>query len=494
MASKLTTPWQEAYARSYQQVKNVLLQRMRSTTDEITDFAEGNIFIILISMFAGIAEVIHYYLDNMARETFFVTSKRYSSAIKHAKLVDYHTKAAVPSTVNVTLTISEQFGGVIAPSPQDYDIPVGTRFTSNSGIIFVSTRRVLFEQNTYSVDVPCRQIQNTGTKYIGPITDPDAIIYIDETDGFYAEGSARLTLDGEEWELVTTFAYSTTDDKHFKVEISEDQRPYIIFGDGRFGQKPNSAAVAEVSYDITLGEGGNTLAGEIESSPDDVINDIPNIFMVNINDSTGGSNYENFQMLKDHVPLSIRTLDRAVTEQDYVDIAKLCPGVDKAYAYKNCRDVTIFITPGGGGIASTTLCDDAASFINKRGILYVNSLVLPVQQLNLGMDITVYGATAIKTNNISDDVTHALTDLYSYQNSDIFKMIYLSDIYHTVEDLGAVDHLTINSLTLVLPSNEVINISPAHDINPLDYYLIDGVPIIPIFNKDYLTLEIIESV
>lgn len=59
--------WLTPYQRSYESIKAKLIAGVKEKMPEITDFSEGNIFILLISMFAAIAEVIHYYIDNMAR-------------------------------------------------------------------------------------------------------------------------------------------------------------------------------------------------------------------------------------------------------------------------------------------------------------------------------------------------------------------------------------------------------------------------------------------
>ena len=66
--------------------------------------------------------------DNMARETFFSTARRYSSLYKHAKLVDYHIKSAIPASVDLTLftTDGEDLGS-------SFTIPAGTVFTSADG-------------------------------------------------------------------------------------------------------------------------------------------------------------------------------------------------------------------------------------------------------------------------------------------------------------------------------------------------------------------------
>ena len=75
----ITNPWLTPYQRSYHQIKQKLIDGLKSITDSkgkqlITDVSEGNILVIVISMFAAIAEVLHYYIDTKARE-FFLPSK-----------------------------------------------------------------------------------------------------------------------------------------------------------------------------------------------------------------------------------------------------------------------------------------------------------------------------------------------------------------------------------------------------------------------------------
>ena len=84
--------WLNPYQRSFNNIKAKLISELRLQFPEITDYSEGNIFVIIISIFAAIAEVIHYYIDNMAREAFLPTARRYSSLYKHAYQVDYHIK------------------------------------------------------------------------------------------------------------------------------------------------------------------------------------------------------------------------------------------------------------------------------------------------------------------------------------------------------------------------------------------------------------------
>lgn len=436
----LTNQWVDVFSRSYQSIKNGLLQRMRTKLPEVTDQSEGNIFIILISMWSAIAETIHYYMDNMARETFFITARRYSSLIKHARLVDYHINAAIPASVDLLIRTNN---GDVAKS--DYTIPINTLFYGENNLPFISTKQKIFYKDTYGVYVPVEQKQLVPEQYLGIIEDDSAILFIDETDGLYVEGSSTLKLNDDLWTLVSTFGYSGPNDKHYMVEMTEDQRPYIVFGDGTYGMKPPVSAPIKLSYYITQGSKGNAAENTVTVASGDL--GIPQMSVTNPNPVTGGSNYETFDMLKEHVPLSIRTLGVAITKQDYEDIAKLAPGVDKAYIDFRCgKFVDIYIIPDGGGVASESLRDLVLRYISNKKIITTNIRVLPTGSSYVVLDLTITGMPSIRSNIIVQDILEALVTNYDYSNSDINKTIRLSDLYALLDNLNTVDYLTINSI------------------------------------------------
>lgn len=466
--------WQDVFSRSYQQIKNGLLQRMRSRLPEVTDHSEGNIFIILISMWASIAEIIHYYMDNMARETFFSTARRYSSLVKHAKLVDYHIKAAIPASADILIQIGD---GELATST--YIIPINTMFTGQNGLTYVTTKQKTFYEGTYGVFVPVEQKVIITDKYLGIITDPNSIIYIDETDGLYVEGSATLRLGGVLWTLVDTFGYSSSSDKHFIVNMSDDQRPYIQFGDGQFGSKPSANSPIILTYYITKGEEGNAAENTIQSLSTELT--VPKVKITNPNPASGGSNYENFDMLKEHIPLSIRTLGVAITKQDYLDVAKLAPGVDKAYVDFKCgKFVNIYIVPDGGGIASESLIDSTQKYISTKKIVTTNIQVLPTGSSFIYIDLDVTGKASIRSNIIASDVLKALISAYNFNTSEINKVVRLSDIYALIDNLETVEYLSIKKLYTIpypVPEEDVnvqLNISTFkvnHISDDIEYHI-----------------------
>ena len=84
----LKNQWVGYISRSYLQIKNSVLQRLSEIVPEVTDHSESNILVIIIGIFSGIAEMLNYYIDNMARESFITTARRYSSVVKHTRLIE----------------------------------------------------------------------------------------------------------------------------------------------------------------------------------------------------------------------------------------------------------------------------------------------------------------------------------------------------------------------------------------------------------------------
>ena len=76
---KLTNPWLGYQDRSYQQIKASVTAKMAINAPEITDYSEGNILMKLIGIFAAIGKVLNVYVDNMAREVFLSSCRKYIS-------------------------------------------------------------------------------------------------------------------------------------------------------------------------------------------------------------------------------------------------------------------------------------------------------------------------------------------------------------------------------------------------------------------------------
>ena len=454
--SNITNPWLGTYQRSYQQIKSKLIEGLSNIKDDngkqlITDVSEGNILIIVISMFAAIAEVLHFYIDNAGRESFLPTARKYSSVLKHGKLVDYHARSAIAATVDVTLVrplTSSSKGKVIS-------IPQGTEFKDKAGNTWLSAKNITWNTNVSTCKVPLIQhkyyeFENLyGTQI--PNADQIQISLGTLEDGLYEEGTMAMEIGSETWVLVKTFAYSKPTDRHFMVQNTEEDIPVIIFGDGTFGMKPvPGSIITVVSCYITNGSDGNVSAGSITDVPTIISSAVSDAKISNVNAAGGGSNYEDFNMLKEHIPLSVRTLGVAVTKQDFIDYAMQVDGVNKAKMEYECgRKMTLYISPDNAAVASSELCNRVLNHLKKFAPLTTWLKVKSAGKAKIILEMDVTGKPSFKSDDIKDQVLQALYDKYSPDHSSIGGSVRISDIYALIDNLSMVDYLHITKFYIV---------------------------------------------
>jgi uncharacterized phage protein gp47/JayE len=445
----ITNKWLNPYQRSYQQIKAKLVESLMGLKDPqgqklITDYSEGNILIIILSLFAAIAEVLHYYVDNMARETFLSTARRYDSVVKHGALVDYHARAAIAATVDVILSRSITGNSIGAK----LTIPQGTLFTDSSGNSWLSARDVIWYSNVTTCKVPIIQHERYTASALNNMVIPtgDRVILNLGTlpnGKYYEQGSMLLQIGGETWVLVDTFAKSKPTDKHFMVSVDEALNPYIMFGDGTFGKKPAAGAkITNVVFYLTNGTQGNVKSNTITSVPSVISSSITDATVSNAYDAGGGSNYENFTMLKEHIPLSVKTLGVAITKEDFESLAMLVDGVNKAKADYECgRKLTVYISPDGGAVASSELINRVYNLLSQRAPMTTWLKVKSAGKVQIILEMDVTGKKSYKTAEIQTQILTALYNAYSPEQAQIGGSVRLSDIYALIDNLSTVDYL-----------------------------------------------------
>lgn len=447
-------PWVGYLTRSYATAKASILSRLKTLAPEIKDYSESNILVILVGIFAGLTEMLNYYIDSMARETFLETAKKLESVLKIARLVNYRVKASISSSVDITFTcVDDQGDPVQVAEGELITIPKDTVITDPQGVQFLTTRVGYIGEGLTSTLIPARQqsiialhnlFVSTGAAdqvYVLPYSYEDRTLYIEVND--------------TPWTMVENFGFSRVTDTHFIVGINNDNLPYVQFGDGLNGAIPAGGATIKASYRITQGVRGNVAAQTLTTlgsnitipSQDPAISEIT---VNNINASSGGLDIEDIERIRKSVPLSLRTLDRAVTLQDHIDIAKLAPSVDKAMVKFSCgKVVTTYVSPVGGGIASSAILSDTLDYIEERSIIGLNHETKAAGETFIGLEIDATAKFRINTNLAKADIERTLIDAYSADKSDINKVVRTSDIIALVDNLDKVDFLDLVNIFAV---------------------------------------------
>ena len=455
MSKKLTNPWIRSYQRSYQSIKAQLLEDLANIKDDngnqlITDLSDGNILVIILSMFAAIAETLHFYIDNAAQESFLSTARKYDSVVKLGRLVDYHPKAATAARVDVRLNRNSSATGDVVT------IPKGTEFQDTAGNTWLSTRPVTLGAYVDHVNIPLIQHSFYNLDKLEGLS-----LSIDTTDdkksvlsimislgsiegGLYEQGTLQLEIDGKPWVEVTSFAYSKEGDRHFMVETDDDGIPYIIFSN-----YVSSASIGEritkASCYITQGSSGNVAANSITNVPSIISSILESATIFNMEAAGGGTNYEDIQTLKQNIPLSIRTTGVAITKQDFIDRALLVSGVrEVALEYECGKKMTLYVAAANGLIAAEDILESVRNQLKPSLPLSTELTVKSVGKNLMVLDIEVIGKRGFTKDNINEEVMTALMTAYAPENSSIGSSVRISDIYALVDNCKSVDYLHLN--------------------------------------------------
>ncbi len=134
----------------------------------------------------------------------------------------------------------------------------------------------------------------------------------------------------DEWEPKCDLLESKDNDHHFVVETETDGTAYLRFGDCQHGSHPDQGAKFFAAYRRGNGKGGNIgantivqisgVALEISEAVIGVCNPLP---------GGGGIEAESIEDVKQKAPYAFRRQERAVTPEDYAEMAEKYPKVQQ---------------------------------------------------------------------------------------------------------------------------------------------------------------------
>ena len=440
----IQNPWVGYLTRSYLQVKQALVTALTVSNPEITDFSESNPLVIIISMFSGVAEMLNYYIDIMARESFLMTCQLYASAVKHVKVLDYRIKASIAATVDLYFSFLDLNGTpveLLAP----YTIAAGTIVETAAGNQFVVLNDIVIPIGaTFGTGSAAQWVKETNVSLGITNNQPNQLFYIPAN---YANASMNITINGILWNLQDTLALSLPGDNDYIIDIDEDQNPYVKFGTGVKGAIPpaNQQIIAE--FYTTDGKSSNDISANtinILSNDLPLPNGVSSITVTNNLNPSGGNDIESISDIQINAPLSIRTLNRAVTTQDYRDILRLSPGVAKASVVFVCgKTIPIYVAPVGGGIGSSQLLVDTFNFLGQYKMVGTTPQILAAGETPIVVQGNILARYRVDPVQTLADCINALVTLGSFDNNYINGRIGLSDVIGALDQLPKVDIVNI---------------------------------------------------
>ncbi|MDH5575257.1 MAG: baseplate J/gp47 family protein [Nitrospirota bacterium] len=458
-------------ARDYDSFLRAMREQIPTKLPEWKEFeSEADFGNVLLQLFAHMGDILSYYQDRIANESFLGTAQTRRSIIHHLRLIGYRLSTAapasteltllVPHTVNATITIHK--GDAFATKSQKDKPSVRFEYTQEEPLVILPS-----DFSSYAADptlkafspIPVEEGRLIRQEPIGvsdgtpnqtfPLAQPKLILRSLGAGPRVNKDILLLSELGgviEEWTAQETLAFSREGQKDYLIEIDEDDRATIIFGDGAFGAIPTTGSMLTVTYRVGGGEQGNVAKESIQT-----IVDAPQLALLAAKISnkdqsaTGGSERESIEHAVLHAPNVFRSLRRAVTAEDFKNLALNFPGVGKVRAEATSWNiVTLYVAPtGGGGDVSDVLeANLLAYFEDKRPISTIiaieNVAYVPVY-ITAQIGVEPYYSDA----SIIEQVRTHAGSLLDFKHVDFGKTLYLSKFFEAIEAIPGVQFVNI---------------------------------------------------
>jgi hypothetical protein len=458
--------------KDFASLRQALLGLAQYRLPEWTDQSPADLGMVLIDLFAYMGDVVLYYQDRIANESFLQTAVERRSVLNALNLVGYQLAPPVTSSVALTLSFKPPAQGAATI----VTVPSGAQFASVPGngagaLIFEYLGpdlqiNLASDQVALSADgktliytgLPATQSALQPTTIIGSSTgEPNQSFAIPSTPVVLStlvvevnEGAGWVT-----WSPVGSLLYDTAadgtvslssaEDRDYTVSFDENDIAWIGFGDGTYGRIP-PVAVNNIRATWHIGGGGasNVPAGSITT----IKTQIPQLTAVtNPQAAAGGADHEDIGHAKQFGPLAFRSGQRAVTLNDYIALAQQAGGVAKVQAAApSWNTIELYVAPSGATAApvpETLRLALIAYFEDKRMagtvVQILDATYIPI---DIGLEIVYdkrYQPTAVQ-----QAVETAVQNLLAFNNVDFGQALYLSDIYVAVEAVAGVTASTVN--------------------------------------------------
>ncbi len=415
---------------------------------------------VLLQLFAHMGDILSYYQDRVANESFLGTAQNRHSIIHHLRLIGYKLSTAAPASAELTLFIPDTCKEKII-------IEKGDAFATRSQKDTPSVRFEYTREQPLTIEVK----PGTAKTYIGVPVEEGRLVkdeFLGESDGTpnqrFPLAHPRLILRSlgqgqkvhrdiilkislgetqEEWTLQESLAFSQREND-FMIEIDEQDRATVIFGDDIYGAIPAKSAEIRAFYRVGGGRHGNVPKESIQTIVNAPQLALQGVTLTNKGPATGGADRESIDHAVMHAPGVFRSLKRAVTAEDYEALALNYKGVGKVRAEAtNWNTITLYVAPEGGGHVSDVLrANLIAYFEDKRPVSTIIEIE-DVQYVNIYVTAVVGISRYYSAEDIKEKVQQAVGRLLAFENVDFKQVLYLSKFYEAIEAIDGVEYVNI---------------------------------------------------
>lgn len=470
--------------RDYYSLRDALIARVQTRIPEWTASDPSDFGVALVEAFAYLGDVIAYYIDRTANESFLKTAVQRQSILNIAQDYGYIPAGYRQASVDVTFSNSSSsnvtmpMGTVLSAEISVEDTVQTIYFTTLAdSIVPAAVSGVPGQSDVIAVEGRSVTLVSDNVNTYGELIGtsdgtPDMVFELGETP--VVDGSVSIYVqDGDiysKWTQVQHLIDYGPTDLVYTTFLDENGIVSVNFGDGVTGVIPTNYSEIRALYTVGGGSIGNVAANTVN-----VINYVvglsesqltalqSTITVNNLSAGFGGSNPESNDQIRIAAPAALRSGNRAVSLKDFADISLAVSGVGKANATASVwTSVTVYIAPsrtaqdtdpapGLDDLGNPTaeflkIQADTVAALADKVLIGTTVTVQPPTYTDLIASIQYLALPQYTTSEVEANIKVALFAGFGYTNMKFQDTIYPQDIEYVLQQAPGVKTVKVIAL------------------------------------------------
>ncbi len=276
------------------------------------------------------------------------------------------------------------------------------------------------------------------------------LTYISAPMSSGAESTLQIRINDLLWHEVPSLYSRDYRDRVFVTHTNDDGKTTVQFGDGQMGMRlPTGQENARATYRKGIGQAGNVDADKLNML---MTRQLGVKGVTNPLAAKGGDDRESLNDARQNAPLTVLTLDRIVSLQDYQDFARAFAGIAKALATWAWSGQTrsVFVTvagPNGAEIRpDSDLYKHLLSAMQKAGDPYIPIRAESYRKALFRIAVRVKLKPDYLSEKVLDEVKNSLRSHFSFNARDFGQPVMLSEIMSVIQAVTGVEAVNVTKL------------------------------------------------
>jgi predicted phage baseplate assembly protein len=266
-----------------------------------------------------------------------------------------------------------------------------------------------------------------------------------------AASTLKIFVNGVQWVEVPTLDGSGRADRVFAARTGDDGNTRVIFGDGISGARLPSGQGVQAFYRKGIGLPGMVQAGQVSLL---MKRPLGVLAVTNPQDAQGGEDRESLDNGRANAPLTIMTLDRIVSLDDYQNFAQAFAGIAKALATWTWSGQVrgVFVTvagPDGTAVDPTgPAYANLLAAMRRFGDPHVPITVVSYRRalFQISARLVVAPDHLAEPQPVLDRVETTLRQTFSFAARSFGQPVALSEVMAVLQNVSGVQAAEVNAL------------------------------------------------